>query len=220
MNNDNFEHSFSSCIVLQQTILPSSSIAFGLVVRSSNSRLNRTSGFTLIELMVVVVIIAVLAAIAYPSYAQYMERRDLAVAKQEALRIASELERFKSKNFSYKGFDATFIYPNYNDTTGELVLPVGSTASNAKYLLTLVDTDVKKPLTVVLSGGNETTDSKSVKGLKWAMKVERAVGANTLPKQPSNYDLLLTSEGVRCMTKTSDVVKNYTDCGTTDVEKW
>lgn len=214
MNNDNFEHSFSSCTVLQQTILPSSS------ARSSNARLNRTSGFTLIELMVTVVILSILAAIAYPSYAQYMERRDLAVAKQEALRIASELERFKSKNFSYKGFDATFIYPNYNNTTGELVLPVGSTASNAKYLLTLVDTDVKKPLTVVLSGGNETTDSKSVKGLKWAMKVERAVGANTLPKQPSNYDLLLTSEGVRCMTKTSDVVKNYTDCGTTDVEKW
>lgn len=214
MNNDNFEHSFSSCTVLQQTILPSSS------ARSSNARLNRTSGFTLIELMVTVVILSILAAIAYPSYAQYMERRDLAVAKQEALRIASELERFKSKNFSYKGFDATFIYPNYNNTTGELILPVGSTASNAKYLLTLVDTDVKKPLTVVLSGGNETTDSKSVKGLKWAMKVERAVGANTLPKQPSNYDLLLTSEGVRCMTKTSDVVKNYTDCGTTDVEKW
>lgn len=147
MNNDNFEHSFSSCTVLQQTILPSSS------ARSSNARLNRTSGFTLIELMVTVVILSILAAIAYPSYAQYMERRDLAVAKQEALRIASELERFKSKNFSYKGFDATFIYPNYNDTTGELVLPVGSTASNAKYLLTLVDTDVKKPLTVVLSGG-------------------------------------------------------------------
>ena len=198
----------------------SSSIVLGLTARPNHVRLYRVSGFTLIELMITVVIIAILAAIAYPSYAQYMERRDLAVARQEALRIASELERFKAKNFSYKGFDATFIYPNYNDTTGELVLPVGSTASNAKYLLTLVDTDVKKPLTVVLSGGNETTDSKSVKGLKWAMKVERAVGANTLPKQPSNYDLLLTSEGVRCMTKTSDVVKNYTDCGTTDVEKW
>ena len=177
-------------------------------------------GFTLIELMIVVVVIAVIAAIAIPSYAAYIQRKDLALAKQEALRIATELEKFKAKNFSYKGFDATFIYPNYNNTTGELILPVGSTASNAKYLLTLVDTDVKKPLTVVLSGGNETTDSKSVKGLKWAMKVERAVGANTLPKQPSNYDLLLTSEGVRCMTKTSDVVKNYTDCGTTDVEKW
>lgn len=170
--------------------------------------------------MVVVVIIAVLAAIAYPSYTQYIERKDLAVAKQDALRIASELERFKSKNFSYKGFDATFIYPDYDNTTGELVLPVGSTASDAKYLLTLIDTDVKKPLTVVMSGGSETTDSKSIKGLKWAMKVERAVDANTLPKQPNNYDLLLTSEGVRCMTKTSDVVKDYTDCGSTGAEQW
>lgn len=71
-------------------------------------------GFTLIELMITIVIVAILAAIAYPSYTQYMERRDLAIAKQEALRISAELERFKSKNFSYKGFDASYLYTYAN----------------------------------------------------------------------------------------------------------
>jgi type IV pilus assembly protein PilE len=194
------------------------------------------SGFTLIELMIALVVMAIIAAIAYPNYTQYMERRDLAIARQEALRIAAELERFKAKNFSYKGFDASYVYAYqedngsgtmvaksyYDPATGKLNLPVGATGTAVKYTITLVDGGSGyKPLTIAKNNdGTETSDSASVKGLKWAMKVERAVGANTLPKQPSNYDLLLTSEGVRCMTKTSDVVKNYTDCGTTDVEKW
>ena len=88
-----------------------SNISFQLAARLSRStRQNRVSGFTLIELMVTVVIVAILAAIAFPSYTAYMERRDLAIVKQEALRISTELERFKSKNFSYKGFDASYLY--------------------------------------------------------------------------------------------------------------
>ena len=82
-------------------------------------------GFTLIELMIVLVVIAVFAAIAVPSYQAYIQKKDLAMAKQEALKIASELERFKNKNFSYKGFDATYLYPSYDGSTGELYLPVG-----------------------------------------------------------------------------------------------
>jgi type IV pilus assembly protein PilE len=107
MNNDHFEHSFSSCTELQQTILPSTSIAFGLAVRSSNARLNRTSGFTLIELMVVVVIVAIFAAIAIPSYQTYIRRAETSKAQQEMQRIAALLERHKARNFSYKGFDLT-----------------------------------------------------------------------------------------------------------------
>lgn len=213
----------------------SSSLALGLMTRLNHVRLYRgASGFTLIELMVTVVIITVLAAIAYPSYAQYMERRDLAVARQEALRIASELERFKAKNFSYKGFDASYLYiyetdngsgtmvstSYYNNTNGKLYLPLGSTSSTAKYTLTLVGGTGNKPLTITKNNdGTETSDSASVDGLSWRMSVERAKGSNGEPLQPRNYDLLLTNVGIRCMTKTKNTVTGHIGCGT-DGESW
>ena len=192
--------------------------------------MKKNYGFTLIELMIVLVMMAILLAIAIPSYQQYMRKQDLAIAKQEALRIASELERFKSKNFSYKGFDASYIYSSYNNSTGTLYLPVGSAAADGKYVLTLVDADLstptsdtKKPLTVVKSGGVETADSQSVKGLNWAIKVERfkvggCAATSGFPKDPQNYDLLLRGNGLRCMTK--NTITNYGDCGTSGVETW
>lgn len=197
--------------------------------------INSTSGFTLIELMIVVVIVAIFAAIAIPSYQQYIERKDLATARQEALRIASELERFKTRNFSYKGFDAGYLYTYsavngngvavtssyYSNTTGQLLLPIGSTASTAKYTLTLVDgAATHKPLTIVKSSdGQETSDSSGVNGLTWTIAVERRKNSDGEPLQQRNYDLLLTSAGVRCMTKTKNTVNSYTNCGS-DSESW
>ncbi|WP_416224643.1 type IV pilin protein [Acinetobacter sp. Tr-809] len=208
----------------------SSGKIFGSKIRFS---LIRISGFTFIELMVVLIIVAIFIAIAIPSYQQYMRKRDLAVAQQIALNMASELERFKSKNFSYKGFDASFFYPDYDKETGVLYIPIGSTASNAKYWLTLVDADIsnpasdsKKPLTVVLdSDGKETTNSQSIRGLAWAMSVQRIkLGADPIaptaqPKDPQGFDLLLRSNGLRCMTITNNTVTAYQGCGT-DKKEW
>lgn len=193
-------------------------------------------GFSLIELMIVLIIVAIFMAIAIPSYQAYMRKRDLAVAKQEALRLANELERFKSKNFSYKGFDASFWYAyddngtqksHYDNTTGTLYLPIGSTPANAKYQLTLVDGGADhKPLTVTVDDkGVESSNSKLVKGLNWAIKVERTksgTGEGAVVKDPQNYDLLLTSQGLRCMTKTqTENLQKYIDCGSADdVETW
>ncbi|MFD1438131.1 prepilin-type N-terminal cleavage/methylation domain-containing protein [Acinetobacter sp. ANC 4282] len=190
--------------------------------------MKKIRGFTLIELMIVVMIVAIFAAIAFPSYQQYMERRDLAVARQEALRITAELERFKAKNFSYKGFDASYLYAYestddegnptaatyYNKTTGQLSLPLDSATSASKYTLTLVDGGTgHKPLTIAKNNdGTETSDSAGVNGLSWVISVERAKDGSE-PKQPRNYDLLLNNQGVRCMTKVKNVVTGYTDCG-------
>ena len=197
--------------------------------------MKKTHGFTLIELMITVVVVAIIAAIAVPSYQQYIERKDLAIARQEALRIAAELERFKAKNFSYKGFDASYLYTYestdadgnpatasyYNKTTGQLLLPLGSTSSTAKYTLTLANGGTgHKPLTIVKNGdGTETADSASVNGLTWVIALERAKDSAGEPKQPRNYDLLLTSTGSRCMTKTKNTVINYVNCGSVG-ESW
>ena len=64
-------------------------------------------------------------------------------------------------------------------------------------------------------------DSATVLGLNWAIKVERVTeDGNTTLKQPKNYDLLLTSTGIRCMTRTTDMVKDYEGCGEDNYEKW
>ena len=64
-------------------------------------------------------------------------------------------------------------------------------------------------------------DSATVLGLNWAIKVERVTeDGNTTLKQPKNYDLLLTSTCIRCMTRTADMVKDYEGCGEDNYEKW
>ncbi|MFW1799738.1 prepilin-type N-terminal cleavage/methylation domain-containing protein [Acinetobacter nematophilus] len=185
-------------------------------------------GFSLIELIVVMVIVAIIAAIAIPSYTQFIERQDVAIAKQEAQKVAAELERFKSKNFSYKGFDASYLYnftdvdghgnsvtrSHYNPSAGQLLLPVGADATHVKYKLTLVDGITHKPLTIKKgANGTETSESVTIKGLSWAIVVERVKGNDGEPKQPRNSDLLILSSGLRCMTKVKDVVSLFTGCG-------
>lgn len=94
-----------------ESIAPlSSSVAFArsceaVPLRSSIARLKRTSGFTLIELMVVVVIVAIFAAIAIPSYQAYARRAQASQALQGMQQIAALLERSKARNLNYKGFD-------------------------------------------------------------------------------------------------------------------
>lgn len=56
--------------------------------------MRRSSGFTLIELMIVVVIVAILTAIAYPSYQDHIRRGHRANAQQFLMDVAQREEQF------------------------------------------------------------------------------------------------------------------------------
>lgn len=63
----------------------------------------RTTGFTLIELMITVAIVGILAAIAYPSYQNQVLKTRRATAKGCLLELAQFMERFYTPTMSYAG---------------------------------------------------------------------------------------------------------------------
>ena len=168
----------------------------------------KSKGFTLIELMVVMVIVAIFAAIAIPSYQEYARRADVSMVQQEMQKIAEQLERHKSKNFTYRGFDPNYIYDVPAGTPlNSVTLPRGATGSAIKYTITIRDAeDPTKLLT-------DASIPPVIRARAWTMKAE---GSDT-----RNYDLLMTSAGLRCKNKTKSLV-TYTGCGSVSAgrEEW
>jgi len=71
------------------------------IPKISEKHIRRSSGFTLIELMLVVGILALLVAIALPSYTQYVTRANRADAKDKLTEIMLEQERYNTRNYQY-----------------------------------------------------------------------------------------------------------------------
>jgi len=178
-------------------------------------------GFSLMELMIILLLISILLCLAVPSYKVYLERKDLIEAKQQALKIASELERFKARNYSYQGFDLAALYPSFDGANNQLLLPIGGPIEEAKYVITLVDLDSQQQLNRSKAiEAIASSDRPLISGLNWVMKIERAKNSSNQIKQPQNYDLLINSKGLRCMTKMVNIVAGFHNCGTEQSEYW
>lgn len=98
----------------------------------------QSSGFTLIELMIVVAIVAILAAIAMPSYKQYGLRSKRAVATAELLEVLSLQEQYFLNNKQYATDLTNLNYlanPYYINSEGDQ-----TTATQAVYKIQLAST--------------------------------------------------------------------------------
>jgi type IV pilus assembly protein PilE len=84
----------------------------------------RSSGFTLIELMITVAIIGILAGVAYPSYTSYVIRAKQGDGKAGLLKLQQAQEKYRANCSQY----ATGIAATYSCTGGTYNL-IGSTTS-------------------------------------------------------------------------------------------
>lgn len=162
-------------------------------------------GFTLIELMVVVVMIAIMAAIAIPTYKAQIRRADQAAVQQEMLMLAEQLERYKSRSLSYRGFDPKYVY-SQTTAMSSLNFPVGSSDDNKKYTITLADVS-ESTATTLLS-------TSSGLGQQWAIKA--------IPTKVNYLGFLATSSGSRCSKKynTSNDLTNINAYSCTGSDTW
>jgi len=172
-------------------------------------------GFTLIEMMIIVIIIAVLAAFAIPSYRRYVVMNAEREAQAKMLQLQIQLERWRAKALTYQGFkpqvvDSTnAVTYTYDDDPNNktIYVPNGSTASNYRYKITLVDgTTPANSLAPVPS----TTTVDSSTGRTWKMFAEPSSSYST------GHKILLGSQGLQCQTKNNDssITVASVNCGT------
>lgn len=152
-------------------------------------------GFTLIELMIVIVILSIIALIAIPSYQAQIRKSSASKAEQEMQKIAESLERYKSKNFTYRKFDINTVF----GTTGltQVPIPIGSSGTSTKYNIYIKG--------LKSDGGEVALTSSDVRD--WAL-----IASST---DNLNYNYLMTSKGLRCKAPGTVTVSGCSGSGAT-----
>lgn len=112
---------------------------------------NNSSGFTLIELMIVVAIIGILAALAYPQYAEYVRKGRRAECRSALLLGAQKMEKFYSNNNQYPAtLAAAGISNNSNESSPN---PTGTLNAGASCNIAIAVGSVTPPA----AGGTAAT---------------------------------------------------------------
>ncbi|WP_410210796.1 type IV pilin protein [Aquirhabdus sp.] len=171
----------------------------------------KRAGFTLIELMVVIMAVSILATIAIPTYNQYMRKSQRGAAESQMLKIAADLERWRAKALSYKGFTPADPYATdvtlTTATNTTLYLPKGSTTSNYKYKI------------VILDGTDRTQSLSTGAGQQWVM-IAQPNTTNSIMSLASR--LVLNNSGVRCLSDQSlsdaSMLANIKDSSKSDAQ--
>jgi type IV pilus assembly protein PilE len=114
----------------------------------------RSSGFTLVELMVVVAIVAILAAIAYPAYTSQTERSRRADAKIALGNVAQKLERCRSVYGSFNSGDCA----TYGSISGGDSLSSSDLGGEGYYTITGAATASTFTVTAAATGQQANDD--------------------------------------------------------------
>ena len=126
--------------------------------------MRRTSGFTLIELMIVVAIVGLLSAIAVPAYSNYVKRGKIIEATTGLADLAVKLEQYFQDNRTYVGACAVgtiaplptatsssnfdFACPTLSATTFTATATGISTKSMVGFVYSIDQTNTRRTLTV------------------------------------------------------------------------
>lgn len=143
-------------------------------------------GFSLIEIMIVIVMLAILVGIAIPNYQHYIRKSQFTQAQQEVYKLAEQLERYKTRNFTYKSFNADYLYSSLDGNNAEIVFDTSTQTLNlsfnqgqVKYVIKIIDEDTLKPL-----------NNDEAKGVNWRIEARST--------DPRNKSLLLSNDGTTC----------------------
>ena len=103
---------------------------------------NKTSGFTLIEVMITVAIVAILAAVALPAYGDYVTRGKIPEATNALATMRIQLEQFYQDNRHYGSTAAACGEPNPTGANFTYTCNWGTGGTNNQtYLVTATGKD-------------------------------------------------------------------------------